>query len=180
MRPEILKAYQVLARSATVDDIRDACRQLFLESDLFKCARTPYEPSEVEEVTDAIFEYIQYIDDDATKELFIPLPGNGKKCAIETHEFASQSSSDLLLQNLSWKFASLDQESLRSHLKRFFVAIIFRYRFCASQDLAAFRVSILLEYIEAVRILLKIENREQDHAESLLETLQAMASVEHP
>ena len=179
MQAQVLRAFQTVDSQATMDDVLEACRQLFIESDKY-CHQLeqPFHPSEVDAVAKGICEYIENPDDPALREITFsvsrPLVGR----AIEYCEFASVFSDDMLYQNLSRKFASLSTDGLRLALKRFLVAIFFRYQFCVSEDRAAFPVSMILDYMDAVRILFSREQREDKLSDALWTTLRAIGSLE--
>jgi hypothetical protein len=175
----LLEAFRVIDPSATMAGIRDACRQLFLSSDEFAHAGDyPFESSDIGAVADAIFDYIQGPYNVNSHEIVFsacrPLEGR----TIDYCEYASMFSLDMLYQNLGVDCHSLSHAKLRDHLKTFLAGIAFRYQFCVFEDRAAFPVSIILKYVEAVRVLLLREQREEDLCRVLFVTLKALSDME--
>jgi len=176
---DIVPAMQVVDKQATEHDMFDACKRLFTRSDLYTHSlQDPFARCEVNAVANAIWEYIREPDSPAIREIRfrVSRPLLGK--SIECCEFASSFSEDLLYDNYSVQFTSLSGDELRSSLKVFFVAILFRYRFCVDEDRAAFPVSVVLDYLGCVEILLSRERREGDLTNALWRTLKALRSLE--
>jgi predicted HicB family RNase H-like nuclease len=178
MHVQLLEAFKVLDSGATMESILEACSQLFVESDEYNMSlEHRFDSSEVEAVANAIYEYIAN-PAVALREIAFkvsrPLEGE----AIEYGEYASMFSGDMLNQNLSREFASLNLDDLRSALKTFLVGILFRYRFCVFEDRAAFPSSMILRYMDSVRVLLSREQREGELSDVLWTTLRALASLD--
>ncbi len=178
IKVELLKAFQVLNRQATTADILEACKSLFLHSDEYHLVQHPFAPSEVDAVANAIYEYILCPDAPSLREIkfSVERPVEGK--SIDYSEYASTFSEDMLYQNASTPFASLGLEELRLALETFLVGVFFRYAFCVDQDRASFPVSKILDYIDAVAILLSREQRDRELGDALFTTLTALRSLE--
>jgi hypothetical protein len=179
MQMQLLKAFQVLDGQATMSDMLEACRSLFMNSDEYSCAITqPFDSSEIEAVANAIYEYILCPDAPSLREIVfnVKRPLEGK--AIEYSEYASMFSEDMLYQNSSTPFSSLALEDLRRALETYLAGILFRYLFCVYEDRAAFPVSMILNYIDNVRILLSKEQRDAELSDVLFTTLDALRSLE--
>jgi len=177
MQAQLLKAFQVLDSQATVEDMRKACRNLFLKSDEYQLAEPPFDCSEVYSVAHAIFEYIQCPDSPSLREIVFSVERQLEGKAIEYSEYAAHYSEDMLYQNRKDELP-LDHNGLLCYLKTFLVAILFRYQFCVDEDRAAFPVSIILYYIDAVRILFSREQRDSELGDALFKTLEALRSLE--
>ncbi len=179
MVAQLLLAMHVLDRHSSTEDVIAACRQLFVKSDLYvHSAQSPYTLSETNTVARAIFEYIVTHEDGALREIRFETPHVLVGTAIEYCEYASRFSEDMLYQNYSTKLSSLSIEDLRSALKRFLMAILFRYRFCIEEDRAAFPVSAILNYMHGVEILLSREGREKAISDALWSLLRTLRSLE--
>lgn len=179
MHVQVLQAFRMLEGATARSDVLEACRQLFIYSDEYHHAgQNPFSPSEVDAVANAICEYIEHPDDPALREIIFSVPRPLEGNSIEYCEYASMFSEDMLYQNTSTEFASLDLEDLRRRLKMYLAGILFRYQFCVFEDRAAFPVSMILDYMDAVRILLSREQRETDLPDALWTTLRALESLE--
>lgn len=180
MQAKVLEAIQILDSAATAEDLHEACRSLFVESDLCTHSSShPYDPSEVDAVANAISGYIENPDyAGPLREIIFRVSRPLAGASIEHCEFASIFSEDMLYQNLSTDFTSFDTDTLRRHLKTFLIGILFRYTFRVYEDRAAFPISMLLNYMDGVRELLSREPRESDLSRALWTTLAALASVE--
>jgi hypothetical protein len=178
MEMHMLKAFQILDSQSTMKDVLEACRQLFMHSDEYNWSiQYPFDSSEVNAVANAMYEYILDPDVPLREIAFhVSRPLEGK--SIEYCEYASKYSGDMLYQNYSIEFSSLDLDDLRRSLKTFLLGIIFRYQFCVDEDRTAFPVSIILHYIDGVRILFSREKRENDLSDALFTTLSALRSLE--
>lgn len=177
MQAQLLKAFQALDSHATMTDMREACRCLFLHSDEYQLVQVPFDPSEVDAVSRAIFEYI--LDPDiCLREIKFNRNRSRLGRAVEYCEYASMFSEDMLYQNCSPDFASMDVKDLRHNLKTFLVGIFYRYAYCVDSDRAAFPVSMILEYIGAVKILLSKEQRDENLSDALFATLEALRALE--
>lgn len=131
----LLAAFQALDRHSTTKDIKDACRQLFLQSDEYCLAGSyPFDAVEIEEVANAIYDYIECPDRHPPREIRFnisrPLEGE----TIEYCEYASRFSESMLYQNVGANLTSLELHDVRARLKVFLVGILFRYQFCVTED----------------------------------------------
>ncbi|MDX1964171.1 MAG: hypothetical protein SFX18_13540 [Pirellulales bacterium] len=179
MRDQVLQAFQVLEGATTWSDVLEACRQLFMHSDEYHHAgQNPFVPAEVDAVGKAILEYIENPDYPVLREIVFQVPRPLEGSSIEINEYASIFSDDMLYQNGSIEFASLDLEYLRSRLKIYLVGILFRYQFCISEDRAAFPVSKILDYMDGVKVLFSQEQRDAELHDALWTTLKALDSLE--
>jgi hypothetical protein len=179
MHVQVLQAFQVLEGATARSDVLEACRQLFMHSDeYYHAGQNPFAPSEVDAVANAICEYIEHPDAPALREIVFNVPRPLEGHSIEYCEYASMFSEDMLYQNTSTEFASLDLEELRRRLKMYLAGILFRYQFCVDEDRAAFPVSMILDYMDGVRILFSREQRETDLSDALWTTLRALGSLE--
>ena len=180
MQLDALNAFRALDAHATMQDMLEACRDLFMHSTEHSCATPcPFDRSEVDAVANAILEYI--VGDPLTPAIreivfSITRPLEGK--SIEYTEYASMFSSDMLFESASVNSDSLDTEGLRRDLKKYCVAILFRYSFCAAQTSALFPVSVILDYLDNVKILLTREGRAMELPDVVLTTLRALRSLE--
>ncbi len=179
MQVQLLAAFQVLDRNASTKDVLEACRQLFIESDQYTHSREqPFDRDEVDAVANAIYGYLLDPDNRADREIVFKVSRQLEGRSIEYCEYASMFSEDMLYQNYSKKFASLDLESLRRALKTFLAGILFRYQFCVNENRAAFPVSEILYYMEAVKTLFLREQREDELSAALWTTLRTLASLD--
>jgi hypothetical protein len=162
-----------------MEDVLDAYRQLFIHSDEYSVSfENPFDSSEVDAVAKAMYEYILNPDDPAIREIVFRVPRRLEGPSIEYCEYASMFSEDMLYQNCSTKFATLDTEELRRALKTFLAGILYRYHFCVDQDRAAFPISFVLDYMDNVKILFSREQREHELPSALLVTLRALGSLD--
>jgi hypothetical protein len=179
MRIQVLQAFQVLDSAMTWSDVLEACRQLFMHSDEYCVAvQYPFVSAEVDAVAKAIFEYIQNPDYPVLREIVFQVPRALEGRSIEICEYASMFSDDMLHQNGSMDFASLDLEDLRRRLKMYLAGILFRYQFCVSEDRAAFPISKIIDYMNGVKVLFSREQREAELHDALWTTLGALDSLE--
>ena len=179
MQLELLKAFQVLDSQATMECVREACKQLFLHSDEYQLAgENPFNASEVEVVSNAIYEYITSANDPVCREIVFDVARKLEGKSIEYDEYASMFSEDMLFESRPRELKSCSLEELRCALKVFLVGILFRYRFCDNSGKALFPVSIILDYNDAIRVLLSREQRDHEWPEALLTTLSALRSLE--
>jgi hypothetical protein len=176
MQEQLLKAFQVLDCQAGMEDMLEACRSLFTHSDEYHLTQCPFDRSEVDAVANAIYEYILYPDAPSHREIVFNVHRQLEGRSIEYYEYGSRFSEDMLYQNFSPPFTSLDLEDLRLALKTFLVGILFRYQVCVDDNW--FPVSVILNYIDAVRILLSREQRDSELGEALFATLAALRSLE--
>jgi hypothetical protein len=174
MQTQLLKAFQVLDNKATMNDMLEACRRLFINSDEYNLSRHPFDNSEVEAVANAIYEYILCASDPSLREIAFNIDRPLEGYSIEYSEYASMFSEDMLYDNSNTDFAPLSLEDIRCYLKTFLAGILFRYAFCVDQDRAAFPVSVILYYIDKVKILLSMEQREGELCDALFITLDAL------
>jgi hypothetical protein len=179
MQAEVLAAFQVLDRHASREDVLEACRRLFIESDeCIHALQRPFDRDEVDAVANAIWEYILDGGLQTCRDIVFKAPRTLEGNCIEVCEYASMFSEAMLTQNSSKRLACLDLGDLRRGLMTFLVGILFRYQFCVSQDRAAFPVSKILEYMDGVRILFAGERREGELSDALWTTLQVLGSLE--
>ena len=173
----IMRAFQALDRQVTIPDVREACKQLFLRSDEYSHAgQFPFSASEVDAVGSAIYDYIAD-PTEPLREIVFDVPRILEGKSIEYNEYASMFSEDMLYDSYSER-TSPDAEQARASLKRFLAAILFRYQFCVTTSRAAFPVSVLLDYMDDVRLMLSREGREGDWPDALWRTLDALRSLE--
>jgi len=179
MHADVLKAFQIVDCRSTDKDVLVACRDLFVQSDQFTHAGDiAFEPSEIDAVAHAIYSYIRDPDNVTKREIQFDVPRSPVGISVEYCEYASRFSADLLFQNYSRQFNTPNLADLRRRLMSFLAAILFRYQFCVAEDRAAFPVSVVLDYIDAVGILLKQENRAIERSKALVVTMIALRSLE--
>ena len=69
MQLQLLKVFQVLDSKATMKDMLEACRNIFINSDEYNITRYPFNNSEVDTVANAIYEYILHTADPSLREI---------------------------------------------------------------------------------------------------------------
>ena len=172
MNTGLLRAFQVLDRTATMEDVLDARRQLFIESDEYNVSlRHPFDSSEVDGVANAILEYILNPGDPIVKSYSV-FRRRSRRTLHRILRVCGDVFGRYVVSELFERICIARSRGFPGTLKTFLVGILFRYQFCVDEDLAAFPVSVILDYMDAVRILLLREQRESDLSDALWTTLE--------
>lgn len=178
---EILKAFQALNSQATIADIIDACRRLFVESDESRHAsRHAFAQSEIDAIATLIYEYVRDPRASADREVVFKMSRPLEGASMDYYEYARIFSEDMLYQNYlkSWSSTFAELDDLRRALQTFLLGILFRYQFCVDED-AAFPIPMLLNYMEGVKVLFAQEQREEEVNNVLWTTLKVLGSLEN-
>jgi len=178
MNDQLLNALKFVDHRATLDDIAQACKRLFVHSDEYHCTRMPFSEYEVDAVGRALSQFISEPHSRVFREIEFEKerPVVGK--LIDSNEYIKMFSDSLLLQNYSVMFESLSDADLRSALKAFLVAIILRYAYCVGSDKAAFPLSTLMVFADKLRILLVREQKENTLLYAMASVVRALASLD--
>lgn len=185
MQEAVLRAFRVVDRGASEATLRKACRDLFLHSEEFQFAKPPFDESEIEQVTEAIYGLIDDPEAPGPRMIRFTASRIADENAIEHWEYASGRSQELLYVHefprtrgrpADANTVALDE--LRAGLKRYIVALLYRYQYCCYQD-DWLPISVLRKYLRRVHVLLAREQRTEQFHDAVMTTLEAFESLEH-
>jgi hypothetical protein len=183
----ILDVLALIDKELTLSDLRLACRRVVYQSDFAEGGPNDLDDNDRDEIGDAIFDFIMNPEDPPEvlyREITVKSGSILGYKSMEYYEFAHTFSSEFLScyrNPESYVKESLlkdDDEKLRLYVLEFFASILYRYTWCAGNDLAVFPLSVLYQFADTYARLLESNHLHESRCKMLCASVLALSSRE--
>jgi hypothetical protein len=177
---EVVDVLRLLDPRATIADLRHACRRLIGRSDLVASSLpTPFPDVDLDAISDAVYQFIVSPDDESIREIVFTTNYLLLGHAIEYYQFAHMYSEEfLLLSRLDDSDGASGRSERLLRLNEYFAAILFRFTWCARNELAFFPVSEIISFAHRCNELIIEKGNESDIPRIIHLTLLALKRAE--